>query len=293
MVSICSTRESSQPVRRRADDIGRFRWIGPRHLMKAMSFTGVPRGRPLDQRHAGMSKGARHGKGSGKRRAERATEVPRQESSPFSRVQVVWGTFIAAMTAVGGALWMLGGPSAPRLDGLALASVVQSSSPPRIDRIFDTRRPIEQGRWNAIVIHHSATAAGTPEQLRSSADRAGADAVSHCHFMVGNGNGMEDGGVFVDYRWLEQEPVMHAGGRDADWYNRHAVSICLVGDGENSGFTEAQIDRLTQLVSAICRRLNIAADQVVLHSDIASVRSPGRLFPGATFHERLSGSLGR
>lgn len=200
-----------------------------------------------------------------------------------SRTQVVWGLLVMAMTGVGGVLWLLdtsGGP--PRLDGLALASVVTTSEPPSLDQVFrSVRRPIERSRWKAIVIHHSGTPSGTPETL---AARTGG---SNFHFVIGNGNGMDDGGLYVDHRWLLQEATHHAKGPDAGWYDQNAISICVVGDGEHGEFSRQQLDRLVELVHALSQRLDIRVENVLLHSDISPDRNPGKFFPGAELHERL------
>lgn len=205
-----------------------------------------------------------------------------------SRTQMVWGLLVMAMTGVGGVLWMLdksGGT--PRLDGLALASVVSTNEPPSLDQIFrSVRRPIERSRWKAIVIHHSGTPSGTPETLAAQASG------TTFHFVIGNGNGMDDGGLYVDHRWLLQEATHHAKGRDGPWYDQNSISICVVGDGEHGEFSHQQLDRLVDLVHALSRKLDIRAENVLLHSDISPERNPGRFFPGAELHERLV-SLGQ
>lgn len=210
-----------------------------------------------------------------------------RKTTGVSRTQAVWGLLVFAMTGVGGVLWMLD-PSGrtPRLDGLALASVVATDSAPNIDEIFTTRRSIEHGRWKAIVIHHSATASGSPETLAAK----GGD--SSFHFLIGNGNGMDDGEIYVDHRWLLQEGTRHVRGTDGPWYDQNAISICVVGNGEREEFSRAQLDRLVDLVHKLARKLDIGSENVFLASDVSSDRSPGRHFPSAELHERLR-SLGR
>ncbi len=210
----------------------------------------------------------------------------RQLSHTITRTQAVWGVLVMAMTGVGGVLWLAdGSESTPRLDGLALASIVTTSQAPSIDQIFQTRRPIERSRWKAIVIRHTATPSGTPETLATRRDS------TPFHFLVGNGNGMDDGGLYVDHRWLLQQSAGAESGPDSAWYNGNAISICVVGDGEHGKFSQVQIDRLVQLVHVLATRLGIPAENVRLESDISSERSPGRFFPGAEFHERIASLL--
>ncbi|MCC6426895.1 MAG: N-acetylmuramoyl-L-alanine amidase [Phycisphaerales bacterium] len=217
---------------------------------------------------------------------QRNSTDPSTSGSPVTRTQAVWAVLVMAMTAVGGALWLLDrSGSTPRLDGLALASVVNSDQPPSIDQIFRTRQPIERSRWKAIVIQHSGTSSGTPETL------AAKPATSQFHFLVGNGRGMDEGGLYVDHRWLLQQATGSASGSDGRWYNQNAIWISLVGDGEQGEFSPAQIDRLVDLVGTLAQRLGIPAENVRLESDIARDRSPGRFFPGAVFHERLASAM--
>jgi N-acetyl-anhydromuramyl-L-alanine amidase AmpD len=200
---------------------------------------------------------------------------------------VVWGLLVFAMTGVGGVLWMLDPTGkTPRLDGLALASLVTTDSAPNIEQVLSTRRSIERSRWKAIVIHHSATPSGTPETLAAK----GGD--SSFHFLIGNGNGMDDGNIYVDHRWLLQEGTRHVRGTDGPWYDQNAISICIVGDGERDEFSRMQMNRLVDLVHVLTRKLDIRPENVFLASDVSSERSPGRFFPGAELHERLA-ALGR
>ncbi len=57
---------------------------------------------------------------------------------------------------------------------------------------------------------------------------------------------------------------------------------------ERFAFTEAQIQRLTALVETLRREFNIPADRVLLHSEIASVDDPGRLFPAHVLQTGLA-----
>jgi N-acetylmuramoyl-L-alanine amidase len=128
---------------------------------------------------------------------------------------------------------------------------------------------------------------GTPESLDDQARAAGLKGLGY-HFVIGNGNGMDDGRIHVGSRWLNQLPGAHAAGRDADWHNQHSIAICLVGDGNRGQFTETQMRRLVQLVDTLTRELNIPRDKVLLHSVIARTTDPGRLFPEAAFREELA-----
>jgi N-acetyl-anhydromuramyl-L-alanine amidase AmpD len=99
---------------------------------------------------------------------------------------------------------------------------------------------------------------------------------------------MSDGEIYVGYRWMDQLPGAHAGGKNGDNLNLHTISICLVGDGNRRSFSRLQYERLVQLTGALCRELNIPANHVYLHSDVAPTTDPGALFPTADFRREIA-----
>jgi N-acetyl-anhydromuramyl-L-alanine amidase AmpD len=159
-----------------------------------------------------------------------------------------------------------------------------------MEAIFGTRRPLDRARWQAIVIHHSGAPSGKPDSLDAQARAVGLKELGY-HFVIGNGNGMANGELFVGRRWRDQAPGAHVGGANGDWYNQRAIGVCVVGDGDRGRLTEAQMERLTELTASLCRRLGIAPGRVYLHSDLAPTSSPGRLFPGSTFRDDLASRL--
>jgi len=188
------------------------------------------------------------------------------------------------MTAVGGVLMLLDRGNVPRTDGLtlsplAVASGVAGPVAGTIDPVFETRRTLDSARWKAIIIHHSGSLTGSPATIEREHEARSLKGLGH-HFIIGNGRGMEDGQVYLGFRWRDQLPGAHAAGADGDWYNHHAISICLVGDGDRRAFTPAQMRELGELTQTLCRKLGIPPERVLLHSQVARVSDPGRLFPG-------------
>lgn len=194
------------------------------------------------------------------------------------------------MTLACGGLYLLNGAPKARLDGLALPALLASSGDYSVDAIFGTRAPLDRARWQAVVIHHSGSPTGKPDQLDAIARSQGLKELGY-HFVIGNGNGMADGELFVGRRWRDQVPGAHVGGKDGDWYNQRAIGICVVGDGDRGRLTDAQLDRLTELTASLCRRLGIPPSHVYLHSDLAPTTSPGRLFPAATFRDDVASRM--
>lgn len=205
------------------------------------------------------------------------------------RAGVVWCALIGSMTAAAGVLMVLDPGAAPRTDGLSLPPLMASSGvTPKIEAVLESPRvPLDRERWQAIVIHHSGSPIGRPEDLDAEARRMNLKGLGY-HFVIGNGRRMADGEIHAGYRWMDQVPGAHAAGNDAEWYNLHSIGICLVGDGDRERFTDEQLHRLVELVNTLAREFKIPRDRILLHSDIAPTADPGQLFPAALFHEQVA-----
>ena len=204
-----------------------------------------------------------------------------------ARSRKVWGTLLATMTIMGGALYAMDGKASPRIDGVNLPALIAPATATSGEVVFNTKTPLDKSKWQAIVIHHSGSPYATPQSLEAEAKASGLTGLGY-HFVIGNGNGLDDGELHVGARWLRQQPGAHTSGPKADWYNRNSIGICLIGNGDRGRFTDAQMRRLTQLVDALCRELNIPRDRIVLQDDLVKGAGPGRYFPGAAFREQLS-----
>ena len=196
------------------------------------------------------------------------------------RAHVVWMSFLGSMTLVGGLLLALEKRPSPRLDGRTLAPLLAASAPGGYESLTRTRAPLNAANWQAIVIHHSGAAAGSPESIAAEHEARNGKGLGH-HFVIGNGAGMSDGEIVVGFRWLDQHPGFHAAGPNGDWYNRHSISICLVGDGNRRAFTPAQLKTLAGMLTTLSRELGIPRERIFLHSDIAPASDPGRFFPAS------------
>ncbi len=208
---------------------------------------------------------------------------------PFNlgRRETVWLSVLCATTAVGGLMLLLEDRPSPAPRAMALVEAAPKPQAAALDRIFETKAPADQGRWRGIVIHHSGSALGSPESITRQHNAKGLKGLGY-HFVISNGQGAPDGQIFVGYRWQEQLPGAHVTGTMAEQFNRQTIGICLIGDGERREFTEAQVARLSELVSALQGRLGIEDPFVYLHRDVAPTASPGRLFPESEFRQRLA-----
>ncbi|MBM4005996.1 MAG: N-acetylmuramoyl-L-alanine amidase [Planctomycetes bacterium] len=212
------------------------------------------------------------------------------------RTRLVWGAFGAAMALACGVL-VLGDAEGPR--PVTAMSVIGPDA--ASEGIVPREAPLNRERWNAIVIHHSATPAGDAGSIARLHASAGLDGLGY-HFIVGNGQGLPDGYVEAGARWHRQQPGAHvaaspgqSGGVErvaskavsADDLNRHAIAICLVGNGDRRPFTDRQMHELGSLVRRIQSALGIPADRIYLHSDVAGTTSPGRFFQVSSFENSI------
>jgi len=223
-------------------------------------------------------------------RGRRAGGASGRAQPAVRRSQVVWGALLASMTVVGGGLFALDRSPARSTDGLSLPPLLATVGPDTAEAIFTTRVPLDSARWQSIVIHDSGETVGTPTSLDAQARAMNLRGLGY-HFVVGNGGGMDDGELHIASRWLRQLPGAHAAGKDADWFNRHSIGICLIGDGNRQRPSAAQMRRLVQVIEALRAEFKIPADRVYLHRDIATTPSPGRRFPESTFRQQLAADL--
>ena len=102
---------------------------------------------------------------------------------PETRVLIVLGTLLGAMTLASGLLLALEPAPVAARQSLALRSVDQ---PAGIERdMFDTEPPIEAQRYAAIVIRDSGTPGGGPNSAINGL----------YHFVIGNGQGAVNGAI--------------------------------------------------------------------------------------------------
>lgn len=204
---------------------------------------------------------------------------------PDRRTLLVLASLIAAMTVTAGVLMLLEpGPVAP-VTGISLTSIDHAGQ--ARDTLFATSPAPQASRWGAIVIHHSDSDTGSAKSIGQFHEKIGIKGGLGYHFIIGNGKGAPDGQVEVGYRWRHQLSGVHASGSDGNWYNRYAIAICVVGDGNKDEPTPAQMRELYWLVQQLQARFHMPASRVFLHSDIAQTNSPGKLFPVANFRQQL------
>lgn len=185
------------------------------------------------------------------------------------------------MTLTSGLLLVLEpGPVAPT-SGVTLQSIDRTMAPQ--ERLFETAQPPHP--WKAIVIHDSGSLSGSSRTINEAHEKAGRGGLGY-HFVVNNGNGQDDGLIELGFRWQRQFAGSYVEGQNADWFNQHAIGICLIGDADRRRFTESQLRELIWLVQQLQAKFNIPADAVFVEVGSNGDQTK-KLFPEAWFRSQL------
>ncbi|GAB4110352.1 MAG: hypothetical protein Kow00105_19120 [Phycisphaeraceae bacterium] len=192
----------------------------------------------------------------------------------------VLGALVVAMTVTSGLLMLLEpGPSAPRA-GVPLQTIDRTGDQPAPQAmLFQTEVP--EVRWNSIVIHDSRTPHGSAQTLHHVHQQLGRGGLGN-HFVIDNGPGADDGKVEVGFRWSSQAPGAFFADEAVDWPD--AIGICLIGDGQSSRFSDAQLHQLVWLVQNLQKRYGIPRSSVYIQ--IGS-RTADSTFPEVWFRQQL------
>jgi len=176
-------------------------------------------------------------------------------------------------------------PAVPKVDSPLINRYSRGWIPP--GRLEDRRK------WHGIVIHHSAVAYGDAAHENKYHKSLGWNGLGY-HFVINNGvykngYGRRDGRVEVGYRWRKQETGSHCrpNGDHANYWNKHTIGICLIGNFEKTRPTSRQMKSLVELVSFLQKRYNIPKSRIKAHGDIKATKCPGRNFSMAGFKQRL------
>ena len=181
---------------------------------------------------------------------------------PDTRTLLVLGSLVVGMAATAGVLRVLEPGAVPPIAGMTLLSIDRNAVERPEDRLLNTVGSRgEQHAWKAIVIHDSRSDTGSYDAIDKSHRKGGRDGCGY-HLVINNGTGAEDGRTEIGYRWKYQQDGDYLIGPNADWYHRHAIGICIVGDSDDAPFTAAQQRELVWLVRQLQRAYGIAAEHI-------------------------------
>ncbi len=198
------------------------------------------------------------------------------------RNAVVFSTLLGAL-AVTSVFLLAISPPALTPDQARTLYAIDDTSPSAFDRAFQTASVFAPARWKYIYVHQSKTPGGDRAAMSHGAVGSGD------HFVVGNGKPLADGNAWADGEiqitdlWDRQNTANPSAAR----VDPACISICVVGNLDQSGPTGAQLERLQQLVQAIQAKCNISAADVVLQTQGDSPATIGKAFPASAFRKSL------
>ncbi len=147
-------------------------------------------------------------------------------------------------------------------------------------------------RWNYIVIHHSAGNFGNIEHLQDIHDQRQSKEPIHAisyHYIIGNGNGMENGKVDSDIRMKLNLWGVHVTKNNWD-RNFRGLGICIIGNIDTKEMTPKQYESLIKLTIELMQKYNIDFENVGFHGKIPgeSTKCPGIYFPYEKFKKDIN-----
>jgi len=194
-----------------------------------------------------------------------------------SKRNVVVLTSLVALLSLTSALLLALAP--PPISAEQFDTLSASDRPDFLNVIFKTTAPQKAAQWKYIFIHQSSTTSGDAATL--AIPRSGL-----CdHFVIGNGNGCEDGEIQMGPRWMNQ--VAAAPSPGLDHIEPSCISINIVGDFDHTMPTSAQLHRLTELVSTLQNQYRIGSDRVIMLNESTPGASIGRYFPITAFRDQI------
>ena len=201
--------------------------------------------------------------------ARRSTSS-KSKAAKARRAQVVWGVLVASMTIVGGTLYALDQARAPRAAGATLMPLARATSV-QSGRDIEPSVPVAHG-WTDVLVMHANSPFVDPDQLNAQyRDKGGLP----CHFIIGNGNGMDDGGLHKTSRWMTQAAALDGAGSAI----RGRIVIVMAGNGDRGSFSDLQKQTLAKLVQDLrqaCGKLTVTTDQagVVAQAELNEMFRP-------------------
>lgn len=188
---------------------------------------------------------------------------------------IVFTSLIAVLTLTSALLLALApAPLSPD----ASSSLFAIDAPQSMDVIFQTKTRCETNRWKYIYIRHSRTASGSALTITN------ARSIPADHFVIGNGDGAVDGEIQIGQRWDTQSSAQAPAGASID---PACISICLIGDFDQTRPTPTQLHRLVQLVNTLQARFHVPAQNIVLVNQAKSPAGIGKYFPQSALREQL------
>jgi len=142
------------------------------------------------------------------------------------------------------------------------------------------------GHWNYIVIHHTATREGDKAFIDKLHRDRGFGELGY-HFIIDNGTrGKGNGQIEIGNRWYKQRDGAHT---KADNMNHKGIGISLIGNFSETNVSDEQIHSLVYLTNQLRQHYRIPKWRIVRHRDVrgAATECPGNYFPWSKFRRML------
>ena len=106
--------------------------------------------------------------------------------------------------------------------------------------------------WDQVQIYYSNTSGGNADELALLTGLANGTK-DQFHFVIGNGNGAEDGAIQAGEFWKLQRLCQGRNG---------LVRICVISDGRAESVTDCQLKRTGALVESLMRTFTISPGNI-------------------------------
>jgi LysM repeat protein len=143
------------------------------------------------------------------------------------------------------------------------------------------------GKWNRIIIHHSATPVDDAVNMHKVHLARGMKNGLAYHFVISNGSRKaRDGEIYLSNRWKGQLDGGHVKKHSA---NKTSIGICLIGNFEVRPPTSKQLTALEGLCEYLMKRCNLQANDVTTHTIFHPKHTvcPGKYFSLTGLRRRL------
>lgn len=170
----------------------------------------------------------------------------------------------------------------PKQDAISLVSATEFGPfEADADNLESILHPLAERRdYQYIVLHHSHSESGNLEEIDRVHRRTLGWEGCGFHFVIGNGNGSQDGEIEASQRWKLQKHGAHLSTKAPAVYNLRGIGVCLIGDFSVQRPTQKQLASARQLVKYLMRTYNIPAYRVVTHCEVTSDGQHGDDCPG-------------
>jgi hypothetical protein len=172
----------------------------------------------------------------------------RTDMAVRNRSVTVLFSLIASMT-LGAFILMAMDNHRPIIGAYSLSSYLRLDP---VDEVVKNSITVHPGYWDQVQIYYSNTPGGSAGELALLTDLANGTKAQF-HFVVGNGNGAEDGAVQAGQFWKLQRLCQDRNG---------VIRVCVISDGRAGSVSDCQLKRTGALVESLIRTFDISPRNV-------------------------------